>query len=85
MGWYVYILRCSDDSLYTGVTNDLDSRLATHNSGKGAKYTASRLPVSMVYKEPVGSKRAALKRELQIKRLAKAEKQALIHGGRPTG
>ena len=79
MGWYVYILRCSDDSLYTGVTNDLDSRLAVHNSGKGAKYTASRRPVNLAYYEPTASRNAALSREIQIKRLSRKQKLALIH------
>ena len=79
MGWYVYILRCSDDSLYTGVTNNLDSRLAAHKAGKGAKYTASRLPVTMVYNESATSRNAALRRELQIKRLTRQQKLALIH------
>jgi predicted GIY-YIG superfamily endonuclease len=72
------MLRCADDSLYTGVTNDLDARLAAHNQGKGAKYTASRLPVSLVYQQRATSKSAALRRELQIKGLSKAQKQALI-------
>jgi predicted GIY-YIG superfamily endonuclease len=80
MAWSVYILRCRDETLYTGVTNDLESRLAAHNSGKGAKYTASRLPVVIVYHEPVESKSAALKRERQIKRWSKAKKEALIEG-----
>jgi putative endonuclease len=81
--WYVYIVRCSDGSLYTGLTNDLDSRLEAHNAGKGAKYTASRRPVSMVYHEPAESKNAALKRELQIKRWSRAKKKALIRGDGP--
>ena len=78
MHWHVYILRCSDNSLYTGLTNDLDARLAAHNAGKGAKYTATRRPVSMVYHEPAESKNAALKREIQIKRWPKAKKEAFI-------
>ncbi len=78
MNWHVYILRCADNSLYTGLTNDLDARLAAHNAGKGAKYTATRLPVSMVYHEPADSKNAALKREIQIKRWPKTKKEALI-------
>ena len=80
MPWSVYILRCRDGSLYTGVTNDLDSRVAAHQAGRGARYTASRRPVTMVYNEPVKSKSAALKRELQIKRLSKSKKEALIKG-----
>jgi len=78
MNWYVYMLRCSDNSLYTGLTNDLDARLAAHNAGKGAKYTATRRPVNLVLHEPAESKNAALKRELQIKRWPKAKKEAFI-------
>jgi len=82
MNWHVYILRCFDNSLYTGLTNDLDARLAAHNAGKGAKYTATRRPVSMVYHEPAESKNTALKREIQIKRWPKAKKEALVKGFR---
>ena len=78
--WLVYILRCRDGSLYTGCTNDLDSRLAAHNAGKGAKYTASRRPVKVVYTESVDSKSAAMRREIQIKRSTKEEKEALVAG-----
>ena len=77
--WHVYILRCRDGSLYTGVTKDLDSRIATHNAGKGSKYTASRRPVKIVYHEPAESKVAALKRESQIKHWTKAKKECLIN------
>ena len=80
--WHVYILRCADGSLYTGCTNDLELRLAAHNAGKGAKYTASRRPVRIVYVEPAASKSAALKRELQIKRWGKSRKEALIRSGK---
>lgn len=80
MPWYVYILRCRDESLYTGVTNDLDSRLAAHNAGRGAKYTSSRRPVKLVYNEPADSKRAAMRREAQIKGWSKTKKEALISG-----
>ena len=80
--WHVYILRCRDGSLYTGYTNDLDTRLAAHNAGKGAKYTASHRPVQIVYTEFSDSKTAAMRREIQIKRWAKAKKEALIAGNR---
>ena len=76
--YIVYILRCGDGSLYTGITNDLEHRLAVHNSGKGAKYTRSRLPVEPVYWETVPDKPAALRRELAIKALSRAEKLKLI-------
>ena len=78
--WHVYILRCRDGALYTGYTNDLDTRLSAHNAGGGAKYTASRLPVKVVYAESADSKSAAMKREFQIKRWTKAKKEALITG-----
>ena len=78
MSWFVYMLRCRDDSLYTGYTDDVERRLAVHNSGKGAKYTRSRLPVSLVYREACADKSTALKREYAIKRLKKPEKEALI-------
>ena len=76
--WLVYLLRCSDGSLYTGITNDLPQRLKTHASGKASKYTRSRLPVRLAYSESQRSKSAALKREAAIKRLRRAEKEQLI-------
>lgn len=78
MSWYVYILSCGDDTLYTGSTNDPQRRLAAHQNGKGAKYTRCRLPVQMVYCEEVEDKSAALRREAAIKRLTRAEKLKLI-------
>jgi len=75
---YVYILRCRDDSLYTGWTNDLEKRLAAHNAGTGGKYTRARRPVTLVYFEELDSKSQALRREVQIKALSRAEKLALI-------
>lgn len=78
MSWYVYMVRCRDNSLYTGCTNDLSHRIQVHNAGKGAKYTKSRLPVTLVYQEACGDKSAALKREAAIKRLRKAQKEAMI-------
>lgn len=74
----VYILRCGDGSLYTGITNDLEHRVAVHNSGKGGKYTRSHLPVTPVYWETVPDKSTALRRELAIKALTRAEKLELI-------
>lgn len=78
MGWTVYILRCGDGSLYTGCTNDLSRRLKAHRSGKGAKYTRSRPPVTLVYREKTADKSSALRREAAIKRLDRREKLALI-------
>ena len=82
MSSYVYVLRCGDGSLYTGWTNDLTRRLAAHQSGKGAKYTKGRLPVEMVYSEELEDKSAALKRENELKKLKKAEKELLIKTSR---
>ena len=76
--WLVYLLRCSDGSLYTGITNDLPKRLKAHATGKASRYTRSRLPLALAYSEPQKSKSAALKRELAIKRLRRAEKEKLV-------
>lgn len=76
--WYLYILRCGDDSLYTGITTDIPRRFAAHQSGQGAKYTRGRGPLELVYREECGSHSAALKRELEIKALSRQEKQAII-------
>lgn len=75
---YTYILRCADGTLYTGWTNDLERRLAAHNAGKGSKYTCSRRPVELVYREEWGTKEQSMSRERQIKRLTRSEKLALI-------
>ncbi len=78
MAWTVYILRCSDGTLYTGMTDDMEKRLKTHNAGKGAKYTRARLPVEVAYTESCADKSAALKRELAIKKLTRKQKLQLI-------
>lgn len=78
MPWYVYILRCGDGTLYTGISDDVERRLAAHRSGKGAKYTRGRGPLELVYQEQVPDKAAALRREAAIKRLKRAEKEKLI-------
>ena len=75
---YVYLLRCSDNSIYCGWTTDLNARLDAHNSGHGAKYTRSRLPVELVYYEEYEDKTEALSREWHIKRLSREEKLRLI-------
>ena len=77
-GWWVYILRCSDGTLYTGCTTDVEKRLAAHNNGRGAKYTRGRGPVTLVYREACGSRSAALRREAAVKRLSRAEKLELL-------
>ena len=75
---YIYILKCADGTYYTGWTTDPARRLAVHNSGKGAKYTRSRLPVYLVYIESFETKSDALKRECEIKKMSRAEKELLI-------
>lgn len=78
MEYYVYILRCGDGTLYTGIAADVERRVAVHNSGKGAKYTRGRLPVEVVYREKLPDKGAALSREFAIKKLTRAQKLQLI-------
>lgn len=75
---YVYILKCNDGSLYTGYTNNLEQRLAKHESGKGAKYTRGRGPFELAYWESFETKTAAMRKEFQIKRLSRTKKEALI-------
>lgn len=75
--WYVYILRCSDNSLYTGITTNIDRRVAEHNSQNAAKYTRSRQPVQLVYYEKVSSRSQASVREYEIKKLSKQDKELL--------
>ena len=77
-GNFTYILECSDGSLYTGWTNDLERRVRAHNAGKGAKYTKSRRPVKLVYFETYSSKEEAMRREWEIKQLSREEKLNLI-------
>ncbi len=76
--YYVYLVQCGDGSLYCGYTTDLERRIQAHNSGRGAKYTKSRLPVVLVYHETYGEKSLALRREYAIKQLSRCEKLALI-------
>jgi putative endonuclease len=77
MPWTVYLVRCHDGTLYTGVTTDLERRLAQHNAGSGAAYTRSRLPVRVIYCEEAADRSSALRREHAIKRLTRAEKEGL--------
>ena len=76
--WFVYILRCADDTLYTGITNDLIRRCDQHNAGTASRYTRSRLPVVMVYQETQATRSLALKRELAIKALSRKQKKLLV-------
>lgn len=75
---YVYMLRCSDGSFYTGWTNNLEARVRKHNSGHGAKYTRARLPVELIYSETFETKEEAMHREAMIKRLTRKQKEELI-------
>ena len=77
MMWYVYILRCGDDTLYTGITDDVEKRLAAHRAGKGAKYTRGRSPLELIYVEEQSDKPTALRREIAIKKLSRKEKLKL--------
>jgi putative endonuclease len=85
--WQVYIARCADGTLYTGIARDVERRIAEHNAGKGtaANYTRSRRPVVLVYSEPAESRSAASKREYRIKQLSRAEKLVLASGVRAAG
>ena len=76
--WVVYLLRCARGTLYTGITNDLERRLAAHRAGRGARYTRGRLPLVLVHREAAPSRGAALRREREIKRLDRRGKLALI-------
>ena len=83
--YYIYILECADNTLYTGYTNNLENRLKAHNEGKGAKYTKSRLPVKLVYSESFDDKKEAMSREWFIKhRLTREEKLEIIKKGKPS-
>ncbi len=79
--WHVYILRCGDGSLYTGIATDVARRLHEHETGQGAKYTRGRGPLALAYSEACVDKSAALRREIEIKRLTRAQKEELIQRG----
>lgn len=78
--WFLYILRCADQTLYTGITKDLERRVRMHNDGTGCRYTRFRRPVEMIYHEKCANRSRALIRELEIKTLPKNKKEELIHG-----
>ena len=82
MNWTVYMVRCRDGSLYTGITTDPERRLAEHNSGSGGAYTRSKKPVAIVYREPAADRSGAQQRERAIKQLSRAQKEKLIAGSR---
>ena len=75
MSWAVYILECSDGSFYTGISNNVEARINTHNASKGAKYTKSRLPVTLVFQENTFNKSESLRREIEIKKLTRKKKE----------
>lgn len=75
--WFVYILKCSDGTLYTGITPDVSKRIELHKAGKGAKYTRGRAPFTLEYQEELADKSSALKREAEIKKLSRKQKQTL--------
>ena len=79
--WHVYIVRCTDNTFYTGIARDLEARIGAHNSGTGARYTRGRGPVQLVYSESAADRSAALRRELAIKRLNRPAKRKLIESG----
>ena len=79
--WYLYILRCGDGTLYTGITTDIQRRLEAHRQGRGAKYTRGRGPLKLVYTETCANHSDALKRELEIKAMTREQKEALIETG----
>ena len=79
--WQVYIIECKDSKLYTGITNNLNRRLSEHNSGRGGRFTKFRRPVKLVYHQEVSNKSEALKREIEIKKLARSEKLSLVRFG----
>ena len=76
--WVVYVLRCADGSLYTGITNDLERRCQQHNAGTASRYTRGRLPTSLIYQEIQPSRSQALKREIAIKAFSRQQKESLI-------
>ena len=76
--WYLYVLRCGDGTLYTGITTDVQARFAQHRAGKGAKYTRGRGPLEVVYTEECDDHSAALKRELAVKALSREEKEKML-------
>ncbi len=76
--WFLYLVRCADGSLYTGITNDLTRRCKQHNAGTASRYTRSRLPVELIYQESHVSRSVALKRELAVKSMSREEKESLV-------
>jgi putative endonuclease len=80
--WYLYVLKCADGSLYTGVTNNIEKRMGDHKNGVGSKYVRSRLPFELLYQEEFESKQEAMKREFAVKKLSRKQKLELLHARR---
>jgi len=80
--WFLYLIRCKDGALYTGITTNVDRRFAEHQSGKGAKYLRGKAPLTLVFQQKIGSRSAALKAEASIKKLPKADKETIINSGK---
>jgi putative endonuclease len=76
--WFVYLLRCSDDSIYTGISTDIDARVTAHNQGKGASYTSGRRPVSLIYQEKHPNRSSASRREAEIKNWRREQKEKFV-------
>ncbi len=85
MRWFLYVVKCQDTSLYTGITTDISRRIREHNAKKGAFYTKNKIPVELVYQEALPSQSEARKREAAIKRLTRKEKLDLVKGSVPEG
>lgn len=79
--WHVYLVRCADDSFYCGISNDVDKRILNHNAGRGAKYTATRTPVSLVWSQPCTDRSEASRREYRIKLMNRRGKEKLVAAG----
>ena len=78
--WHLYMVRCADDTIYTGISIDVSARVTKHNSGRGAKYTSTRLPVRLIYSESKPDRISAMKREVQVKRWNRKMKEDLVKG-----
>ena len=78
--WHLYLVRCADDTIYTGISIDVEARIEKHNSGRGAKYTQTRLPVRLIYSESQPDRVSAMKREVQVKRWSRKMKEDLVKG-----
>ncbi len=78
--WHLYLVRCADDTIYTGISIDVEARVTKHNSGRGAKYTSTRLPVRLIYSESKPDRISAMKREVQVKRWSRKMKEDLVKG-----